>query len=62
VNWTLWLVVAGLVVVSIVLQVVSLRALRAWGVRPSRAVLVLRVVNVAVVIAVVLFALWNWLR
>lgn len=60
-NWALWLVVAGLVAVSIVLQVIGLRALRAWGVRPSRALVVLRAVNTAVAIAVVLFALWNWL-
>jgi predicted signal transduction protein with EAL and GGDEF domain len=61
VSWALWLVVAGLVAVSIALQVIGLRALRAWGVRPSRAVLALRAVNAAVAIAVVLFALWSWL-
>jgi hypothetical protein len=61
VSWALWLVVAGLVAVSIVLQVIGLRALRAWGIRPSRALLVLRAVNATVAIAVLLFALWNWL-
>jgi hypothetical protein len=61
VNWVLWLAVAGLVATAIVLQVIGLRALRAWRVRPSRSVLVLRAVNTAMAIAVVLFALWNWL-
>ncbi len=55
----LWTVIAVLVAVLIVLHVIAARALAAWGVQPSKVVVVLRAVNISAVIAVVGFALWK---
>jgi hypothetical protein len=50
----------GLALVAlVVLQVVGVRALQSWGVKPARGVLALRAANVTVVVAVVAFALWK---
>lgn len=59
-SWLLWAVVLGLLVTLVALHVISARGLRRWGVRPSAAVLGLRVVNVAAAILLVAFAFWNW--
>lgn len=53
-----WIALLGLVVLLGVLQVVGVRALKAWGVQPSRAVLALRAVNFTAVVAVVSYAVW----
>ncbi len=50
----------GLLVALAGLHLIGVRALQGWGVRPSRAVLALRAVNVTAVIAVVAFAFWKW--
>ncbi len=59
-SWVLWTAVAGLVAALVALQVVGVRALESWGVRPSGAVLGLRAANVAAVAGVVVFAFWKW--
>ncbi|MBS3956433.1 MAG: hypothetical protein KGZ40_02740 [Clostridiales bacterium] len=55
----MWTAVLVLVAVFIVLQVAGARALRSWGVSPSPAVQVLRVLNVVALVAVVVFAYWK---
>ncbi len=59
-NWLLWTVMLGLLVALAGLHLIGVRALEGWGVRPSRAVLALRAVNVTAAIAVVAFAFWKW--
>ena len=55
----MWTAVLVLVAVLVALHVVGARAFAAWGVQPSRGVLVLRAVNIIAVIAVVAYALWK---
>ena len=61
-TWVLWIAIAVLLAVLVGLQLAGVGALRSWGVEPSRGVLALRVVNVVLVVGVVLFALWMWVR
>ncbi|MDF1542230.1 MAG: hypothetical protein RQ731_04380 [Anaerosomatales bacterium] len=56
----MWIAVGALLLALIALQLVGARALSGMGVQPSRAVVALRAVNVAAVIAVVAFAFWKW--
>jgi hypothetical protein len=60
VTTLMWIAVGALVLALIALQFVGARALAGMGVRPSPAVLALRAVNVAAVIAIVAFAFWKW--
>ncbi|MDZ4064032.1 MAG: hypothetical protein U1E22_05120 [Coriobacteriia bacterium] len=53
-----WIALVVLVALLGAMQVVGLRALAAWGVQPSRAVVVLRAVNFAAVVVVVAYAVW----
>jgi hypothetical protein len=62
VTWLLWIAVGALLVALVALQVRGVRALQAWGVEPSRGVLVLRAVNTLAVIALAAFALVKWVN
>lgn len=55
-NDALWIAVAALVALLAVMQFVGVRALGAWGVRPSGLVLALRVVNYVLLVGVLAFA------
>jgi len=61
VTLVLWIAVLLLLVALVVLQLIGLRALSAWGVRPSRAVVALRAFNVLMVIGIVVLAFWRWM-
>ncbi len=52
----LWIVVITLIVALVALQVVGVRALKAWGVSPSRAVIAIRAANVVAAVAAVVYA------
>lgn len=58
----LWTAVAVLVGLIAVLQFVGVRALAAWGVQPSRAVLALRAFNLLLVVLLIGYALWEWVN
>jgi len=62
VTLLLWTAVAVLVVLIAVLQFVGVRALESWGVQPSRAVLMLRGFNFVLVVLIVAYALWEWVK
>lgn len=55
-TWFPWIALAGLAVLLAALQVVGVRALRTWGVRPSGAVLALRAFNYVLVVGLLAFA------
>jgi len=61
VTVVLWILVLALLVALVVLQVAGVRALRSWGVQPSRVVIALRIVNVVVVICAVALVFWRWI-
>ncbi|MDP2182213.1 MAG: hypothetical protein Q8K99_06560 [Actinomycetota bacterium] len=53
-----WIALFVLVALLGAMQVVGVRALEAWGVQPSRAVVALRAVNFMAVVVVVAYAVW----
>ncbi|GEM_PF-1449385 len=55
-----WIVLALLLVALVVLQVAGNRALLSWGVKPSRAVNVLRTVNTVAVVGLMIFIFYEW--
>lgn len=55
-----WIVLALLLVALVVMQVAGNRALRSWGVEPSRAVTVLRTVNTVAVVGLMFFIFYEW--
>ena len=57
----MWIAVLALLGGLVALQVVGARALANLGVQPSRAVIALRVFNVAAVVAVVAYAFFMWM-
>lgn len=58
----LWTAVALLVGLIAVLQFVGVRALESWGVRPSRAVIALRAFNFLLVVLLIGYAAWEWVK
>jgi len=57
-----WIAIGALLVALVYMQVRGMRALQAWGVQPSRAVVTLRAVNVLLAVAAVAFMFWAWVR
>jgi len=60
VTTALWIAVALLLAFLVALQFAAARGLAEIGVRPSPAVVVLRIVNLIAVVAVVAVAFWKW--
>ena len=56
----IWVGLGVLLVALVALQVAGDRALRGWGVEPSRAVRVIRTVNTVAVVGLTLFVFWEW--
>ncbi|MDA3935915.1 MAG: hypothetical protein PF636_03490 [Actinomycetota bacterium] len=56
----IWVALAALLVALVVLQVVGNRALEAWGVKPSAAVITLRTVNTVAVVGIMIYIFWEW--
>ncbi len=61
-SLVLWTIVALLVGLIAVLQFVGVRALENWGVSPSRAVIGLRLFNLMVVVVLIAFVFWEWMK
>ena len=55
-----WIILAALMIALAVMQWLGARALRSWGVSPSRAVMVLRAFNVLTAIGIVIWAFYIW--
>ena len=55
-----WIALAALLVALVALQVAGNRALRSWGVEPSRAVVALRTVNTVAVVGLMIFIFYEW--
>jgi hypothetical protein len=60
VTTALWITVALLLALLVALQLAAARGLAEIGVRPSPAVVALRIVNLIAVVAVVAVAFWKW--
>ena len=58
-SWVPWIALVILVSALAALQFAGVRALEAWGVKPSRSVVALRVANLTVVVGILLFAAWK---
>jgi hypothetical protein len=56
----MWIAVALLLAILAALQIAAARQLVEMGVRPSPAVVALRVLNLIAVVAVVALAFWKW--
>ena len=61
-SWILWAAVLVLLAALVVLQVRGVRALREWGVTPSRSAYLLRALNMVAVLVLVVFAFLIWSR
>ncbi len=57
-----WTFIAAMLVAAAAIQWVGARALRSWGVRPSRAVIAVRAFNVAVAFGITLWAFYIWAK
>jgi len=57
-----WTIIALLLLAVAAMQWVGARALRSWGVRPSRTVVVLRALNLMAALVITFWAFYIWTR